>query len=131
MTLLEIFGIVPSVLVYLILALIAIKKPVDRCYSNCELVYCCGATDQAEIWTVDSPDPPIPPLRPSQSLIAEGVPDPDSADEFHDIIQPPMDIFSQKKIADLEAKLEQALIYGRLMRTKLDSANERGSKQNN
>jgi hypothetical protein len=37
-----------------------------------------------------------------------------------------MDIFSQKIIADLEAKLEQALIYGRSMRTELDSANERG-----
>ena len=83
---------------------VAVKILVDRYIysSNSE----SSPTAQAVLLTAGSPDPPVPPLRPSQPLIAGGVPDPDSADEFHDIIQP-MDI-SQERIAELEIKLEQA-----------------------
>jgi hypothetical protein len=117
---LEIFVIALSFLVCLMIA-VAIKISVDRYFysSNSQ----SSPTAQAVLLTADSTDPPVPPLRPSQPLIAEGVPDPDSADECHDIIQP-MDI-SQERIAELESKIEQALTYGKLMRTELDIVNEK------
>ena len=101
---LEFFVIALSLLVYLMMIAVAVKILVDRYIysSNSE----SSPTAQAVLLTAGSPDPPVPPLRPSQPLIAGGVPDPDSADEFHDIIQP-MDI-SQERIAELEIKLEQA-----------------------
>ena len=116
----EIFVIALSFLVCLMIA-VAIKISVDRYFysSNSQ----SSPTAQAVLLTADSTDPPVPPLRPSQPLIAEGVPDPDSADECHDIIQP-MDI-SQERIAELESKIEQALTYGKLMRTELDIVNEK------